>query len=587
MNSFRDPTLKLFGKAARSPEGFSLYIPVMFAAVIFITGFLTTEPDVHGVSWHLIDLLSGLGAITTFLAFRFVHSLWPRRIHMPAYVLWMIAGVIANAVPQIVVPVLSGESTQDLLSQLPAGIGQYVLLISALGVLISTRLTQLQQLRELKIQRVQLQLAEERLTSTIESTKNELDELVTGEMSSVLSELEASLDSDQQLVSLARNFRTSIDNVVRPLSHNLSQGTQADFENPLSQMEQSRSELRANPKFRTQRQLPLRSQLSPIVFTIAGLILITPAMGLFAGPQALTVSALTFVAIGLLQLTAVKLLGTTQVPVAATLTVATTVSLVVAFVITYPIAALSFETDRVLLLVGAILVTPFTSALVVISSRRQLAIEENQVNNEKLNALVLRLSHESWLLYRRYARLIHGPIQSRLLTAALRLATGSGSRLEAINHAREDLADAITTLNNVESDFNESFVTQFTDLQVAWGGVCDIELPTLDEVSHFLDSDPVVRDCVMEVLSESVTNAVKHAAATHVDVQITLNAETVELQVRNSLNSEFVSQADTDTETEIQQGFGSEIISEATTQWSREFSADQVTLSATFARKNA
>ena len=68
------------------------------------------------------------------------------------------------------------------------------------------------------------------------------------------------------------------------------------------------------------------------------------------------------------------------------------------------------------------------------------------------------------------------------------------------------------------------------------------------------------------------------------DVQITINAETVELVVRNSLNAEFVTQTDADAETDTQQGFGSEIISEVTTQWSREFSADQVTLSATFAR---
>ena len=587
MSSFQDPTLKLFGKAARSPEGCSLYIPVLFAAIIFITGFITTEPDVHGVSWHVIDLLSGLGALATFLGYQLVHSLWPRQIHMPAYVLWIFAGLVANAVPQLVVPLVSGESTLDLLSQAPAGIIQYVLLISALGALTSTRLTQLQQLRALEQQRVHLQTAEERLTSTIESTKNELDELVTGELSTVLSQLEASLDSDQQLVTLAKNFRMSIDNVVRPLSHDLSQVTQSDLVTPHSQFEQDKNEISGKPKSRPHRLLPLSSQLSPIVFTIAGIVLITPAMGLFAGPQALTVSALTFVAIGLLQIGAVKLWGTTQIPVVATLISATAVSVLVGLVATYPVDALSFGTDRVLLLVGVLLVTPLTSWLVVISSRRQLAIDENQAINDKLNALVLRLSHESWLLHRRYARLIHGPIQSRLLTAALRLATGSGSRLEAISHARQDLADAITTLNSFESDFNESFVTQFADLQVAWGGVCEIELPALDQVAHTLDSDPVVRDCVVEVLSESITNAVKHAAAKHVDVQITLNPETVELVVRNSLNAGFVQQADTDAETDTKQGFGSEIISESTTQWSREFSADQVTLSATFARKNS
>ena len=587
MNSFRDPTLKLFGKAAKSPEGFSLYIPVVFTTVIFITGFLTSEPDVYGVSWHVIDLLSGLGALATFLAFRFVRSLWPRRIQMPAYVLWMISGLVANALPQIVVPIVTGTFATELLSQLPLGIIQYALLISALGVLISMRLTQLQQLKELEHQRIQLQAAEARLSSTIETTQHELDEFVTDELSTVLAELEDSLDSDQQLVALARSFRSSIDNVVRPLSHNLSHGTQAGLTRVNTHGESTigshTRQLTASPKSR----LPLSSQLSPIVFSIAGLILITPALGIFAGPQALAAPALTFLIIGLLQLVVLKIWGSKQIPVSSTLVIATATSLCVGFLVTYPADALSLDAVRGLLLVGLVLITLLTSTLAVISARRQQAIEENQEINLKLNALVLRLSHESWLLHRRYARLVHGPIQSRLLTAALRLATGSGSRLEAISHARQDLADAITTLNNFESDFKESFVTQFTDLQVAWGGLCEIQLPGLEEVAHTLDADPVVRDCVVEVLSESVTNAVKHAEAKHVDVQITINAETVELQVRNLLNSEFVPQTDTDAETDTQQGFGSEIISEATTQWSREFTADQVTLSATFARKNS
>ena len=587
MNSFRDPTLKLFGKAARSPEGFSLYIPVVFTTVIFITGFLTSEADVHGVSWHVIDVLSGLGAIATFLAFRFIRSFWPRRIQIPAYVLWMIAGLVANALPQIVVPIVIGTFAPELLSQLPLGIIQYALLISALGVLISMRLTQLQQLVELEHQRIQLQAAEARLSSTIDTTQHELDALVTGELSSVLSELEDSLDSDQQLVALARNFRTSIDNVVRPLSHNLSQGTQAVLTRVNTHSESESNAQSPRPTASPKSRLTLSSQLSPIVFTIAGLILITPAMGIFAGPQALTTPALTFIIIGLLQMVVLIIWGSTKVSVSATLVIATAASLIVGFVMTYPSNALSLDAVRGLLLVGLVLITSLTTTFVVISSRRQQAIEENQEINLKMNALVLRLSHESWLLHRRYARLIHGPIQSRLLTAALRLATGSSSRSEAISHARQDLADAISTLKGVESDFNESFVTQFTDLQVAWGGVCEIELLALDEVAHILDTDPVVRDCVIEVLSESVTNAVKHAAAKHVDVQITFNAETVELVVRNSLNAEFVPQTDTDAETDTQQGFGSEIITEVTTRWSREFSADQVTLSATFARKNS
>lgn len=580
-----DPTLALFGKAIRSPEAASPLIAVAFALILFLTGFTAEDTRVNGISWHVLDLLPGATAMIVFVIAWLVLRRDPARQAKYAIWIWLLAGVLGEIAQPTFVFLVTGSLPLDFAGLIPVGLVQFPLNIAGIGVVLSAWLMQRKQLVALGSQRARLAQAEARLSGAIAGTQAELDSLVSAQLVETLNALEKSLDSDAEVAEQSRVLRTTIDSVVRPLSHQLAAGSAVSGSSVSDRSLGASVDVSLTKRAKLNRRLPLSEQLSPTVFAIAGILIIAPTIGLMSTWLGFVLAVAVYVTVAVVQRIAIRLFGTRPINnvliAIGSLCASAVVTLGVMLLATAP----ELAPAKLALLVGVLIITALTGILVVLSAQRQHAIAEDAANLVKLDAIVMRLTHESWLLHRRYARLVHGTIQSRLLTAAMRLRAESASPIEARENARRDLSEAIAALNKVDVEFNESFETQLRNLRAAWDGVCEIRLTVKADTLAAIEADAIARDCVSEVLSEAVANAVKHASATAVDARLECDGAVVTLTVVNAIGAGAMSHstdADNPGDVHAADGYGSAIISEATTHWSREITDDEVVVRASF-----
>jgi hypothetical protein len=88
---------------------------------------------------------------------------------------------------------------------------------------------------------------------------------------------------------------------------------------------------------------------------------------------------------------------------------------------------------------------------------------------------------------------------------------------------------------------NESYPLQsmIENLRKNWLQLIDIKV-TIDEPSeHFLENNKWLRSAVEDILSESISNAVRHSKATSVEISATVNLDEDELNLRISNNGEL------------------------------------------------
>lgn len=575
MNRFRDPVLRLLRQASRSPEGLSPLIGLSFAFVIIGTGFIGDDILVNGLSWHVIDLSAGAIAVAVFL----IASRVNRSSHPHAVWVWILAGFLAQAAPLLVVLAVTGSVPEFYLSLLALSFAQYPLIMSALGLVISTWLMQRHRLRRLASQRDQLVTAEARLLISQAETQAELDSLVGAELRETLESLENSLTIDQDISQQALKLRAVIDSVVRPLSTRLAtpDAVQAISTVSLNTVADSRHRAKIT------RRLSLKSQFSPLVFALAGIVFIGPPSASLYGPNGFLLTLGYFVVVAVLLRVVLLFWGSVQVEYPLALIGIGLISYVIPWLLNALITDSGLIEAQAMISWGVVIVALLTSGMIILSARRQLTISEGEALTNQLDGIVMRLTHETWLLHQRYARLVHGTIQSRLLTAAMRLGNGAAENgldsVSAVTHARQDLNDAIDALTATQVELDESFAKQMGDLCEAWAGVCAIHLAAPSEVLQSLEADAVARECVSEVLSEAISNAVKHAGARDVFGALALEGSTITLTVRNAVRENA-------TETSAprnEPGYGSTVISEATTTWSRKRVGDEVVLTAEFA----
>jgi signal transduction histidine kinase len=77
------------------------------------------------------------------------------------------------------------------------------------------------------------------------------------------------------------------------------------------------------------------------------------------------------------------------------------------------------------------------------------------------------------------------------------------------------------------------------NLRKNWLQLIDIKV-TIDEPSeHFLENNKWLRSAVEDILSESISNAVRHSKATSVEISATVNLDEDELNLRISNNGEL------------------------------------------------
>lgn len=145
--------------------------------------------------------------------------------------------------------------------------------------------------------------------------------------------------------------------------------------------------------------------------------------------------------------------------------------------------------------------------------------------NRELEGLIARLRRETWLLHRSVSLAVHGPLQSALISTAMRLS--SPDRTEAsVADARRRLDTALAAIEQDRRDV-PSIDEALTDLRGLWHEMVTIESSIDSLVGERLAGDAGLRQCVIEICREAISNAIRHGQATEISIDISTSEEAV------------------------------------------------------------
>ena len=146
-----------------------------------------------------------------------------------------------------------------------------------------------------------------------------------------------------------------------------------------------------------------------------------------------------------------------------------------------------------------------------------------------------------------------------------------------ITEVERDIASALERLDSEHRIEGEDFAETLNQIVSLWRGSCEISVFTTDECSHALYADRNAAACVVEVVQEAISNAIKHGRASNASVMISLvSPKLAEVRVRN--DGKLIQ-----AETPEGAGLGTQILDEICHSWRIENSPSGVLLVAQIA----
>ena len=209
----------------------------------------------------------------------------------------------------------------------------------------------------------------------------------------------------------------------------------------------------------------------------------------------------------------------------------------------------------------------FISLLISFSFAATEAIRIDEINLENANAelkwLVARSNAVMWERQQALSRFLHGPVQSSISAAAIKLdmASEESADLEVLaREARLSIADAVESLTHPM----ESGIFLHQGLQSVikgWAGVCAIQVEMPVELQQELDLDSSCARVTLDIVQEAVSNAIRHGHAKHVTAKI----ERIALeQLQITVTDDGVGVAESATP-----GLGTKLLQDCSLEWSR------------------
>ena len=188
------------------------------------------------------------------------------------------------------------------------------------------------------------------------------------------------------------------------------------------------------------------------------------------------------------------------------------------FVISFVGISLDIPTNNVFLIyLSSIAIFLIWALAIYIALRnaRDEVLENLQSTNEKIGWSAARLGAQLWNEKQRMAHVIHKDIQGALISSALKLksdltnqldTSDSLARIRQIVQGSTDLlskpVEAMSTQRNVKN------------LNNLWSDVFNLDLTIDEALEQRIKQDPICQQAVNDLVTEFITNAVKHGQAT-------------------------------------------------------------------------
>ena len=522
------------------------------------------------MNYHLFDLLSGVGAALSILLVRFVVKLRVQGNLRTTIIVvgWFISGLV-GALLQYEVASSVGFISPLYAALVPLGGFSFWSLSFCFTILISLLKQNRQTAKDLTQAKTRLQFLQETVGHQVAQAQEQFQRDVEEKISPVLESLAAEVENlssatgEDSKAATTLQLRAAALDVVRPLSHQLY-SAETDLEIGASPSSESASSRVAFWEFFTRGMnvnvvfnAPFPAILILAFFTSSYYIGAGWA-GVFGGCIATTgvvVAAFTL----LHRLTRGRQLNAVVVVV---LGVIVALLLSTLYVVIPQALSLGIQEDFLVFIgVGVTLVLVGTVFVTALYDNRLFAVNRTKEANDENAALVARSRQEVWIRQKQIAKIVHGSIQSRLNAARIRLTQAKIITPELVETVLADLESARAELSALPTPVTTDIKSQLSELANFWHGVCTVTYSLDNQAQISLDDDSTATQALLEVVSEGVSNSVKHSQAEQVQLTITQVLAT-------SVNLELVQEIRNPETKSFSSGLGTQILDQLTLNWS-------------------
>lgn len=215
-----------------------------------------------------------------------------------------------------------------------------------------------------------------------------------------------------------------------------------------------------------------------------------------------------------------------------------------------------------LMIVGPVVVVAFA---IEQGFRQQVksADAELLATNARLQYAAAVAGAAAWHEERRVSRALHGPVQTAVRAAAMRIDSGD------LTGAEQLLVDALGHLEPGTGDVHVS--DALAGIAKAWQGMCDVQVDVPTGVAGEIDHNPALASSVIDICTDACSNAVRHGQARRVRIGAVADRDLVDLVVMDDGAPGDGTQAT---------GLGTAMLDDIAVTWDRRREGDRTVLRA-------
>lgn len=364
------------------------------------------------------------------------------------------------------------------------------------------------------------------------------------------------LNTPQQTID---SIRTSIDEVIRPLTRTLAQRTHVEEEDRYSQVRGI-----AIGKYLQRITNAREIQVLPGLILFA-LLMLTPLSNVLGPGKAPIIDVLISLQLFITTWTfkwLVLRFGASITSWSSPLILLASAG--VGVLIFIPLMPTHFQLSFALGFMGVYLFcTLVPIALhVAVDESRLMSIALDKENKEFSWALA-RSNEVTQQQTKTIATALHGRLQASLAAAALRLQIAiqngedpAGAQVAARQEAEKAIAFDVDVYEE-----STSLTETISEISELWNGVCDVLSQSDESVLSQIDQDPVCSRLCSELVMELCTNAIKHGKANNINISLSFESpRVVKVQISND-GTVYDSNSP---------GYGTQLLDQSCINWSQQ-----------------
>ena len=507
-----------------SPYALSAWVGLVFAVPSLISAVLLIQGEGHGHWWQyvLFCIFAWLVPVAVLAVFRLLWLPVRPRASRPLVTLiaFLVAGLVRGIALHFCEPYFGLIAWSDPILRIVSETLTISAALAIISVAVSARFTYQDALFTLANDREEL--LELQMNAAVEfqaqrvALVEEAQEILNPILSTLKNSLTAARDS-AALTRLSEGMREVVDEVVRPMSADLARRS------PVVERRGKLVPYSRRPLVNVSESLRVSQFILPFSMTAYMLVMsgspLIVLLGLSQGVQSIE---LMIVALIVTLWLARMITWRWRLSAGWATAVYVIIHALVAPVFWALLASAHIHIEPTMIVGWAAVLSGSAYLLLryqLIEWGRSEVIETQGAVNEELDIVLSSLRQQLRVESKRVATILHGPVQTALYAAAIRVASAQQMKPSEASDIVRDLENAVQSLENasVTPLALDDFVSEVSSV---WGDSVSLTF-TQDEASKVaLKANPTALACVTEVVREGVNNAIKHAGATEVVIEV-------------------------------------------------------------------